>query len=282
MLLIATNSLSYSDTVNTTILATGRRKKGDVLFVTQTKHSSVKMSAGENDDGFDDFDDVPLQHKKPFGSGLRRNEIKFVPATDGDIEAANQQRGKSTGKSISDFYLSMVLKKPEPATQEEPAKAAVCDICSLPLAPMADSANTRNTCGTSSRGPARPHEASIAHQVCLAHSHPPSALDRSRMGLSVLAAQGWDPDARAGLGAAGQGAQFPVKARPKEDRLGVGVVVPRDGAAKKKVGKEREKPKLLDAKKVRKMAAEDRRRADRLQRELFGRADLEKYLGPGA
>lgn len=254
--------------------------------MTQTKHSSVKMSGGENDDGFDDFDDVPLQHKKPFGSGLRRNEIKFVPATDGDIEAANQQREKSTGKSISDFYLSMVLKKPEPAaTQEEPAKAPVCEICSLPLAPTGDSVSTsgtRNTSVTSSRKPAGPHEASIAHQVCLAHSHPPSALDRSRMGLSVLAAQGWDPDARAGLGAAGQGAQFPVKARPKEDRLGVGVVVPRDGAARERVGKEREKPKLLDAKKVRKMAAEDRRRADRLQRELFGRADLEKYLGPGA
>lgn len=244
--------------------------------MTQTKHSSVKMSGGENDDGFDDFDDVPLQHKKPFGSGLRRNEIKFVPATDGDIEAANQQREKSTGKSISDFYLSMVLKKAEPAATQ---KAPVCDICSLPLTPTGDSADTS---GTNSRQPAGPHEASIAHQVCLAHSHPPSALDRSRMGLSVLAAQGWDPDARAGLGAAGQGAQFPVKARPKEDRLGVGVVVPRDGAARERVGKEREKPKLLDAKKVRKMAAEDRRRADRLQRELFGRADLEKYLGPGA
>lgn len=251
--------------------------------MTQTRFRSVKMSAGENDEGFDDFDDVPLQHKKPFGSGLRRNEIKFVPATDGNIEAANQQREKSTGKSISDFYLSMVLKKAEPAaTQEEPAGAPVCEICSLPLGPTGDSASTSNTSGTSSRKQAGPHEASIAHQVCLAHSHPPSALDRSRMGLSVLAAQGWDPDAREGLGAAGQGTQFPVKARPKEDRLGVGVVVPRDGAAKRKESKERERPRLLDAKKVRKMAAEDRRRADRLQRELFGRADLEKYLGPGA
>ncbi|KAL2286283.1 hypothetical protein FJTKL_07071 [Diaporthe vaccinii] len=242
---------------------------------------SVKMTADENDDGFDEFDDIPLQHKKPFGSGLRRNEIKFVPASNEGAEAEKQQREKSKGQSISDFYLSMVLKKPEAAaTHKEPAKPPVCDICSMPLTPADD--NTSSSTSTSSRKPAGPHEASIAHQVCLAHSHPPSALDRSRMGLSVLAAQGWDPDARAGLGAAGQGTQYPVKAKPKEDRLGVGVVVPKDGAAKKKKAKEKERPKLLDAKKVRKMAAEDRKRADKLQKELFGRVDLERYLGPGA
>lgn len=236
------------------------------------------MSADENEDGFDDFDDVPLQHKKPFGSGLRRNEIKFVPASSEDAEAASQQRDKTKGQSISDFYLSMVLKKPEPAaTQKEPAKAPVCDICSMPLTTTDESASS----STSNRKTGGHHEASIAHQVCLAHSHPPSALDRSRMGLSVLAAQGWDPDSRVGLGAAGQGTQYPVKAKPKEDRLGVGVVVPKDGAARKKE-KDKEKPKLLDAKKVRKMAAEDRKRADKLQRELFGRVDLDKYLGPGS
>lgn len=236
------------------------------------------MSADENEDGFDDFDDVPLQHKKPFGSGLRRNEIKFVPASNTDTEAANQQRDRTKGQSISDFYLSMVLKKPEPAgAEKEPAKPPVCDICSMPLTTKDENASS----GSSHRKTGGHHEASIAHQVCLAHSHPPSALDRSRMGLSVLAAQGWDPDSRVGLGAAGQGTQYPVKAKLKEDRLGVGVVVPKDGVAKKKE-KEKEKPKLLDAKKVRKMAAEDRKRADRLQRELFGRVDLEKYLGPGA
>lgn len=238
------------------------------------------MSAGENDDGFDDLNDVPLQHKKPFGSGLRRNEIKFVPASNEDTAAANQQRDKANGRSISDFYLNMVLKKPEPAaTQKEPAKPPVCDICSLPLIPTDDDTSTNASTSTSNQKPAGPHEASIAHQVCLTHSHPPSALDRSRMGLTVLASHGWDPDSRAGLGAVGQGTQYPVKAKPKEDRLGVGVVLPKDGSAKKK---EKERPKLLDAKKVRKMAAEDRKRADKLQRELFGRVDLERYLGPGA
>jgi hypothetical protein len=236
------------------------------------------MSADERDD-LDDFDDVPLQHRKPFGSGLRRNEIKFVPASNGDQEAAKQQQGKTNGQSISDFYLNMVLKKPSESSathkDKEPAnEAPVCDICSMPVSSATDYNNERR--------PAGAHEASIAHQVCLAHSHPPSALDRSRMGLAVLSAQGWDPDSRAGLGLEGQGTQFPVKVKPKEDRLGVGVVVPKDGGVSSTAKrKEREKPKLLDAKKVRKMAAEDRKRADKLQRELFGRVDLEKYLGPG-
>ncbi|KAI3400653.1 hypothetical protein diail_2365 [Diaporthe ilicicola] len=240
------------------------------------------MSGDEHEE---DFDDVPLQHRRPFGSGLRRNEIKFVPASNEDPKAANQPGGQTSGKSISDFYLSMVLKKPEPATtHKEPAKVAVCDVCSMPLAPTDDTAHgesssSSSTTSNSIRKAGGHHEASIAHQVCLAHSHPPSALDRSRMGLSVLESQGWDPDARAGLGAAGQGAQYPIKAKAKDDRLGLGVVVPKDFGAKKQ---KEERPRLLDAKKVRKMAAEDRKRADRLQQRIFGRVDLEKYLGPDA
>ncbi|KAK2613503.1 hypothetical protein N8I77_000415 [Diaporthe amygdali] len=230
------------------------------------------MSGDERED---DYDDVPLHHRKPFGSGLRRNEIKFVPALNEDPNTAKQPGGQTNGKSISDFYLNMVLKKPEPATmQKQPAAVAICDICKIPLTPTDKTANDES----SSRMTGGHHESSIAHQVCLAHSHPPSALDRTRMGLSVLESQGWDPDARTGLGAAGQGTHYPIKAKSKDDRLGIGVVVPKDFGAKK----EKEKPKLLDAKKVRKMAAEDRKRADRLQQRIFGRVDLEKYLGPDA
>lgn len=236
-----------------------------------------------SEDGYDDYDDVPLQHKKPFGSGLRRNEIKFVPASSEDptVTEKSEGQGKAQGQSISDFYLNMVLKKPEPSAQDASVKAddeatvqeQVCEICKMPLA-------SKTPAGTAEPGGAKPsrHEASIAHQVCLAHSHPPSALDRNRMGLAVLERQGWDPDARTGLGASGQGVHYPVKAKPKGDHLGVGVVVPKDFRAKK----DAEKPKLLDAKKVRKMAADDRRRTDKLQRQIFGKVDLERYLGPGA
>ncbi|KUI69021.1 hypothetical protein VM1G_04489 [Cytospora mali] len=234
------------------------------------------MSASENE--LDDLDDeIPLQHRKPFGSGLRRNEIKFVPASSEDPKVTKQTGGKPHGQSVSDFYLSMVLKKnPETATQqtstvEEPG-VELCEICQMPVTAAS---KTGSSSSTTEGGH---HEASIAHQVCLTHSHPPSALDRRRMGLSVLESQGWDPDSRSGLGAAGQGVQHPIKAKPKADNLGIGVVVPKDFGVKK----EKEKPKLLDAKKVRKKAAEDRKRADKLQRQIFGRADLERYLGDGA
>lgn len=230
-------------------------------------------------DANDGFDDIPLHHKKPFGSGLRRNEIKFVPASTEDSEVTKQPGTDEKGKSISDFYLSMVLKKADSSMQDQAAAEATtteetCEICSLPLTSDPTSAST----SPDSSRPAGRHEASIAHQVCLAHSHPPSAVDRNRMGLAVLESQGWDPDARTGLGASGQGVHHPVKARPKDDHLGIGVVVPKDFRVKR----EKEKPKLLDAKKVRKMASDDRRRMDRLQQQIFGKVDLERYLGPGA
>lgn len=222
-----------------------------------------------SEDEFDNLDDdIPLQHRKPFGSGLRRNEIKFVPASSEDQNVTKQAGGKTKGQSLSDLYLSMGLTMPHSAESQKAVKNEeraneLCEICHMPIRGATDGGH---------------HEASIAHQVCLTHSHPPSALDRSRLGLSVLESQGWDPDSRSGLGFAGQGVQHPIKAKPKVGNLGIGVVVPKDFGVKK----EKEKPKLLDAKKVRKMVADDRKRTDKLQRQIFGRADLERYLGDGA
>lgn len=233
-----------------------------------------------SEDEFDDLDDnIPLHHRKPFGSGLRRNEIKFVPASFEDPDVTKQTGGKPEGQSVSDFYLNMVLKKPDStapqkATEIEERAVKLCEVCQMPLTGASETKTDRH----SSTDDAGHHEASIAHQVCLTHSHPPSAVDRSRLGLSVLESQGWDPDSRSGLGFTGQGVQHPIKVRPKVGNLGIGVVVPKHFGVKK----EKEKPRLLDAKKVRKMAAEDRKRADKLQRQIFGRADLERYLGDGA
>lgn len=245
------------------------------------------MSGDEHDDG---FDDIPLQHKRPFGSGLRRNEIKFVPASssEGGIVSSNPSStgGKTQGQSISDFYLNMVLKNPSESAASTQALSSktgieeeICEVCKMPmrrsLSKDSPNANTGDDT-TIQRKASHHHEASIAHQVCLTHSHPPSALDRTRMGLSVLESQGWDPDSRTGLGAEGQGVHYPIKLKPKDDNLGIGVVVPKDFQPKKK-----EKPKFLDAKKVRKMAAEDRKRTDQLQKQIFGKVDLERYLGSG-
>lgn len=246
------------------------------------------MSGDEYDD---DFDDVPLQHKKPFGSGLRRNEIKFVPAVAAEGSVTSSTTSKIKGQSVRDFYLGMVLKPPREANaKQQPSTSTVgetttvelCDICNMPKGNTAPPTTLRGE-AAEAEGKRHHHEASIAHQFCLAHSHPPSALVRTRMGLSVLASQGWDPDSRTGLGAAGQGVHYPIKVKPKDNHLGIGVFVPKEfrQGSQDKDKKEKPRNKLLDAKKVRKMAAEDRKRTDKLQQQIFGKIDLEKYLGTG-
>jgi len=245
----------------------------------------------------DDYDDIPLQHQKPFGSGLHKKAISFVPASDGQLNSTDQISAKAAPrpeKNVADLYLSLVLpeenrkskekKGPEQEQQEPPPK--MCEICRLPLdspAPEGQDDSTSNNPPTTESGKRhRQHETSLAHQLCLPHSHPPSALDRSRMGLTYLSTYGWDPDSRKGLGSAQQGIQFPVKGRFKDDTLGIGIHVPKNLPPTTKKKKE---PELLDAGKVRKQAREEKRKAERIRRQLFGRHDedlLEKYLGPGA
>lgn len=234
--------------------------------------SLPKGSTTEEND--DDFDDVPLQHQRPFGAGLHRKPVAFVSASasGGQLKSIHDAAVSKPKTDVANLYLSMVLpedtarsKSAPPAassTTQDPPPAQpdeACTVCKLPL-------------GTDMAG----HEQSFAHQVCLPHSQPPSALDRSRMGLAYLSAFGWDPDARKGLGASQQGIQYPIKPKVKEDNLGIGMEVPKGLPPPKK------KEQLLDAKKVRKMALEEKKRTARIREQLFGDGRLEKYLGPGA
>jgi G-patch domain len=215
----------------------------------------------------DDYDDIPLQHKRPFGAGLHKQRIAFVPASDSQLQSVDDLSATKPQVDFADLYLSMVLPKDAGKKQaddstppeEVPLQTAAetCPICKLPVSPA-----DRET-----------HEASFAHQVCLPHSHPPSALDRNRMGLNYLSTYGWDPDARKGLGFGQQGIQYPIKPKVKDNKLGIGIEIP------KGLPPPKEKEKLLDAKQVRKMAAKDKKKAERLHRELFGDNKLEKYLG---
>jgi len=229
----------------------------------------------------DESEEVPLHRLRPFGTGLYNKKIAFVPAASGDLNTTAGAPAEAQGKAVSDLYLSMVLcrgPQAEPAlaeeAQDESTRVELCEICRLPVG--SGGAPDEAAAGRARKAPS--HETTLAHQVCLTHSHPPSAVDRRRMGLSVLEARGWDADARRGLGPDGEGMRFPLKTVPKDDKLGLGIAVPKDGAE----GKAKEKPKLLDAKKVRKMAQEDKKRSAKLRQELFGNVDLEKYLGKGA
>ncbi|KAF4969609.1 hypothetical protein FSARC_3188 [Fusarium sarcochroum] len=210
-------------------------------------------------------EDVPLHYKRAFGAGLKRQRVEFVPAQDPDAGTTTTiTPAKSTDTSIGDLYASIVLKpasekKDGETTVAEAAEEAtqICPVCELPIASTS-----------------QPHEASLAHQVSLAHSHPPSALDRSRMGLKALKSQGWDPDARQGLGREGEGMRYPIKVVAKEDTLGVGATIPKEIQEKKK----EEKPKPLNRKEMRQLAAKERQRNERLQGEIYGRVDVEAYL----
>ncbi|KEY68103.1 hypothetical protein S7711_05513 [Stachybotrys chartarum IBT 7711] len=228
--------------------------------------------------GYDDEEDVPLHRKQPFGAGLKRKRVEFVPAQEpdelavGTISSGDAMEGVMAG----DLYASIVMGSASDKTaypshdrpggfgksDEEPKPSTpICYLCSLPITTSV-----------------REHQASLAHQVSVAHSHPPSALDRSRMGLRTLAAQGWNPDARIGLGREGEGMRFPITATAKEDNLGIGATqIRRDADAKAQ-----EKPTKPLSKKERKaLEKKERERAERLQREIFGRVDVERYLGSG-
>ncbi|KAK4204186.1 hypothetical protein QBC40DRAFT_261944 [Triangularia verruculosa] len=222
---------------------------------------------------FDETDDIPLQHKRPFGSGLYKKTIAFVPASSSLKTVADNDTPTTTtpSVSISDLYLSMVLPSspppppppptPTPSNQNssnpQEQQPPLCPSCSLPLTPS--------------------HPTSLTHQLSLPHSHPPSSLNRSRMGLQHLTSLGWDPDSRLGLGSHYQGIQHPIKPKPKANRLGLGVEIPKGLRSKPPPPKE----KLLDAKKVRKQYDRDRKKKQNILKELYTDNKLAKYLGPG-
>ena len=254
----------------------------------------------------DDTYEIPLQDQRVFGAGIKRKRVQFVPSTSA---ASTTARGDSSAKSISDLYLSVVLPKDTMSTTDTSSKSeqcvdsenisnsppnkfesdpqpVVCEICNLPLSSIPSS--VASVTDESSRviedsllakcpkSKSRPHEASLAHQVCLSHSHPPSHLDRNRKGLVYLASYGWDPDSRLGLGASGQGIQFPIKAKAKDDKMGIGVVLPQESERRKK-----EKPVKLDAGKVRKLQEKDKRKAEKLRDMFYRSEDVDLYLGIG-
>lgn len=243
----------------------------------------------------DDDYEIPLQDQRIFGAGIKRKRVKFVPSSS-SVSNTLPTHAQSS-KSTSDLYLSIVLPKKslEESTGKETGKETprvtdatngavipqthTCEICNLPLDAVEDEVvATNNNDSEATTSKKRPHEASLAHQVCLTHSHPPSHLDRNRKGLAFLSSYGWDPDARKGLGASGQGIQFPIKTKEKNDKLGIGVVVPQDKDLEKM---RKVKDVKLDAGKVRKLAERDRKRTEKLREAFYRSEDVERYLGVG-
>ncbi|KAF2189605.1 hypothetical protein K469DRAFT_723543 [Zopfia rhizophila CBS 207.26] len=210
-------------------------------------------------DSDDDAYTIPFIDQRVFGAGLKRKRVAFVPASS---TSATTVALEQEGLSFAERYLAIVYPNSTTistsstlAPEPEIAKP-VCDICNCP---------TGNTTTV-------PHEASLAHQVCLEHIYPPSGIDRTRKGLAYLEKQGWDVDARKGLGAKGDGLLFPLKPKEKRDTAGLGVQLKKDAVVKKNEAQ-------LDAGKIRKKEVEDKKKAKKLH-DLFYRDDkVSKYLG---
>ena len=262
----------------------------DTQLFAQASPCSVTYTEMSDDETYE----IPLRDQRYFGSGLKRKRVQFVASTNDFQHAGIASSTGPSGQTASEKYLAIVLKRsvseattanglenehtagfatdsPDCVLPTEGGEAVThlietCAICRLPI----DASDK-----------ARPHEASLAHQVCLPHTHPPSALDRQRKGMSMMQSYGWNPDQRLGLGAAGEGILHPVKAREKRDRIGLGVETDADDRRRK--GKKKPETKRhverLDAGRVRQLDVESRNRDQKL-REMFYRNDeVEKYLG---
>jgi hypothetical protein len=162
------------------------------------------MADADDEDHF-----VSLEDQRVFGAGIKRKRINFVPATNTTTTSPpNPTSTNTSSANVADRYLSIVLRnhatsqtpRAQPASLPVQPDLPVCTICNLPISAT--------------------HESTLAHQLCLEHSHPPSDLDRTSHGMRYLTSHGWDPDARVGLGANAQGIRYPIKARPKYDTVG--------------------------------------------------------------
>lgn len=260
------------------------------------------------DDDEDYF--LPLEDQRVFGAGIRRKRVPFVRSSEHKLNtttASIRQSAPPSGTTnVADAYLSIVLKSRAAATSQNthraqesippprtiqsapPASDSIappplnpdtsdghCEVCNLPLSSAPPTADTE-TPGHSSK----PHEASLAHQVCLIHSHPPSHLDRNRSGLKYLSSYGWNPDSRLGLGAPGrEGIREPLKGRIKNDTAGLGTGLDADGDRIPAPPPPPKKVQKLNAKQVRKESAESKRRADKIRNMFFQSDDVLKYLG---
>ncbi|CBX92703.1 hypothetical protein IAQ61_005925 [Plenodomus lingam] len=217
----------------------------------------------EDDPCYDDADisTVPFVQQYPFGRGLWKNHINFVPAAGDDAESTTAP--STQGKTMAEKYLAIMFPNGQP--QPKPEAYPVCGICGEPVKETDQ----------------RSHYLSPAHQAALPRAPIPSAIDRSRMGLRYMQKHGYDVDARVGLGAAGQGMLFPLVPKEKRDKFGLGIDK-KEHTRRRALGGASAfevKQGTLDAGKIQKLAKIEKKRHEKLQKLFYGNDEVEKYLG---
>ena len=235
----------------------------------------LRVSISMSDEGTSKF----LPQQKFPKAGVTRKTIHFVSAAAAPTQALQLAPRTTPSISPGDRYLHIVLKNSAPMEAHissssgmsdhekstEAEKGTYCETCNLPT----------DARGFATSIASMEHESTIAHMVYVTHSHPPSHLDRSRQGLKYLSAYGWDPDSRQGLGATGKGIIAPIRAKVKNDTVGLGLKI------RWNTKLSGTKVERLDAKQVRKKDMEDRRKRERLQEIFYRNDDVESYLGGG-
>ncbi|KAJ4296510.1 hypothetical protein N0V90_006555 [Kalmusia sp. IMI 367209] len=208
------------------------------------------------DDG--DISTVPFTEQRAYGSGLWKRPIKFVSAS---TQAPGvTASSKIDGRSFAERYLAIV------SPNGPPPKVEVYPTCGICGGPVTESNH-------------RDHFLSPVHQAALPEIHTPSGIDRTRLGLKVLEKHGFDVDARMGLGAGGQGMLFPIMPKEKRDKLGLGV--DKKLIEREKKGAVMPRQGTLDAGKVRKLAAVQKKRDEKLHKMFYGDGKEDRYLGGG-
>ncbi|CAK7232914.1 hypothetical protein SBRCBS47491_008431 [Sporothrix bragantina] len=235
-----------------------------------------------NEDG---ASDTPLHRLPGFGTGLHRQRVAFVKAGEAPASKSSPSSGSLSGGNVSDLYLSIVMGQSTTtttttasaatATKTSADETTACEVCRLPLTSSALAA-------------AHHHETCLVHQVSLDHSKPPSALNRSRFGLAIMSAQGWDPDSGRGLGVDQQGMPYPIEARLRPERQALGNPPSSSQSSRSRpTGTAASDPaparnRKYTRKQLRAMEEDRRRRHDRLREQIMGSRDLDKYLRPQA
>ncbi|KAH9865642.1 hypothetical protein J1614_009228 [Plenodomus biglobosus] len=232
-------------------------------MTTPSHAPSLEEQFHEDDPGYDDADisTVPFVQQHPFGRGLWKNPISFVPAAADD--AVPTTVSSTLGKTMAEKYLAIMFPNGQP--QPKPEAYPLCGICGEPVKETDQ----------------RIHYLSPAHQAALPRAPIPSAIDRTRMGLKYMEKHGYNVDARVGLGAAGQGMLFPLVPKEKRDKLGLGIDK-KEHTKRRALGGATDfevRQGKLDAGKIQKLAKVEKRRHDKLQKLFYGNDEVEKYLG---
>ena len=234
--------------------------------------------------------------------GSKRKRIQFVPESTYFETPVAATPAPST--RTRDLYLSVVFPSIRGSQgQESEAVVSVAEAARKTTPPQAASGSLEtppadshfesseaagyrcSICGltlSSEAGENPAHEASLAHQLALEHSHPPSALNRRRKGFQYLSSYGWDPDIKQGLGAHGEGLSNPIKAHLKEGRSGIGVdeeVLKIERRAREEKKKMREAEKRQVKRQKKRAELEHLSSGEKMQQLVFGRDDVNKYLG---